>query len=321
MMRVVGTLVAAMVALLGCGMSSPEAADRPVSAAPVTTFLVKETELAGVVVQAKIPLEPAGPKPAVIALHAGTRPLLAAGFVAVTYKAKAASPRPQATPAAGAQAVGKWVLASPAADLLGKGYLHEIAAAADTVVPAVLDWMVTLPEVDPSRLGMAGSSTNGFVTLQATAVDPRLRVAVAIAACGDYQRFLQFSSMGMEGRPLALSPDYARWLEQQEVINHPDRLLHAAVVMINRSGDPLSPVSCADETARVLEEAYARAGQPQRFRYLRIEREGHGVGREEADAANAWLQQWLAPDAGVSGKPPPSAPAGSGARDPDPRAP
>jgi hypothetical protein len=150
--------------------------------------------------------------------------------------------------------------------------------------------------------------------------DPRLRVAVAIAACGDYRTFLQFSSMGMEGRPLSLAPDYARWLEQQELINHPDRLLHAAVLMINHSGDPLIPVACADQTARVLEEAYARADQPQRFRYIRMEREGHGAGREEGDAARAWLQQWLAPDAGASGAPP-SESTGSVARAPDPRAP
>ena len=51
--------------------------------------------------------------------------LLAAGFVAVTYSVnwnRGAAPAP--TPAA--QAVGKWVLASPSAGVLGEQYLREI---------------------------------------------------------------------------------------------------------------------------------------------------------------------------------------------------
>jgi hypothetical protein len=63
--------------------------------------------------------------------------------------------------------------------------------------------------------------------------------------------------------------------------------------MINRAADPLIPVSCADETARVLGEAFARAGAPQRFRYLRLEGEGHGQSPAELDATMAWLKQWL----------------------------
>lgn len=299
-MRMRGAAVAAVAALLGCGTATPTPTRDPGAAAPVTTYLAQETQLLDgrVDAQAQIPLQPRGPKPALIVMHGDTHAMVAAGFVAVTFKVKPEPAPPSPAPASPAPAaVGKWVLASPSAAVLGRQYLENIATTAETVVPAVLDWMTTLPDVDPTRLGMLGSSTNGFITLQATAADPRLRVAVAIAACGDYQRFLQFSSMGMEGRPLALAHDYARWLARQEVINHPDRLLHAAVLMVNRSGDPLIPVSCADETARVLSEAYARAGQPQRFRYLRLDLEGHGAGAEEVVPAREWLRQWLLPAA------------------------
>ena len=60
-----------------------------------------------------------------------------------------------------------------------------------------------------SRVAITGVSTNGFIALQAVAADQRLHAASVIAACGDYQRFLRYSSMGMAGRPLTLDPDYA----------------------------------------------------------------------------------------------------------------
>src|SRR5262249_20098378 len=104
---------------------------------------------------------------------------------------------------------------------------------------------------------------------------------------------LRFSSMGMEGKPLELDPSYERWIRSQEVIRHPERLVHAALYMMNRADDQLIPVSCADATARVLTRAYARAGHPTRFRYLRLPGGGHGFGAEESEAAIGWFQQRL----------------------------
>lgn len=295
-MSAVRSLTVLFVLVAGCAAQTGEP---PAPAAPSTTsYLVKETNLVNgaVGVRLDIPLQPAGRKPAVIALLGDTHPILAAGFVAVTYTVRWNLLRPgQPTPSPAEQPVGKWVLASPTADVLGERYLREIATTADTYVPAVIDWLVTQPEVDPDRIAMTGSSTNGFVALQAVAADRRLVAAVAIAACGDYFRFLQFSEMGMAGKPLHLAPAYADWVRGQEVINHPDRLTHAAVLMMNRASDPLIPISCADETARALSAAYAAAGAPQRFRFTRMEGEGHGMGPAEIDATTAWLREWLTP--------------------------
>lgn len=282
--------------MVGCGAG--RTADPPAAASSTTSYLVKEANLVNgaVSVRLDIPLEPPGRKPAVIALLGDTHPVVAAGFVAVTYTVRWGLLRMgQPTPSPAEQTVGKWVLASPSADVLGERYLRDIATTADTYVPAVLDWLVAQPEVDPERLAMVGSSTNGFVTLQAIAADPRLIAGVAIAACGDYHRFLQFSEMGMNGAPLQLSPEFAAWVRGQEVITHPERLTHAAVLMMNRASDRLIPIACADETARVLSEAYARAGVPQRFRFERMEGEGHGMAAPEIAATMAWLKQWLGP--------------------------
>ena len=256
-------------------------------------FLVRETALVNgtVNVQMNIPLTPAGPKPTLIALVGDMSPLQA-GFIVVTYTVRWDLIQGN-TPAAPAEAtVGKWVLASPSAAVLGERYLRQIAATANEYVPAIIDWLETMPEVDAARIGMVGGSTNGFVTLQAVAADRRIWAAVAIAACGDYLGFLQNSSMGMEGKPLALDPVYAQWVRSQQIIEHPDRLVHAALLMTNRIGDELIPIGCADETARVLTEAFARAGRPDHFRFVRIEGAGHGIGTEERQEVQAWFDKW-----------------------------
>lgn len=284
-----------IVAVSGCHAAvDPPAAPRGAIPAPATEYLVKEGRVVNglVAVRAEIPPGAHDRRPVVVTLLGTRRELVAAGFIAVTYEVNWSRLRGVPTPTA--NTVGSWVLASPSAEVLGQAYLRDVARNAEIVTP-VLDWVQTLPEADMARVGIAGASSHGFATLQAVAADQRLRAAVTVAACGDYHAFLRDSSMGVPGQPLALAPAYEEWLQAQEVVRHPDRLVHAAVLMINRAGDQVIPISCADETARALRDAYARAGASDRFEYLRLDDEGHGLGPTERRAAFDWLRRWLQP--------------------------
>ena len=79
------------------------------------------------------------------------------------------------------------------------------------------------------------------------------------------------------------------------MINHPRKVVHAALLMVNRAQDPLVPIACADETDRVLARAYAASGRRDRYRYVRVEdAEGHGLG-----AARERREPGLAPAVAV----------------------
>ena len=304
MTRMRSLAVLGLLAAWGCGPRATASRAADPDAAPATgavqerQLMVREAKLDGGAITARleIPPDPPGPKPAILANLNEADSMATDGVVIVTYKIdwfrlKGAPPLP---PPAEQNTVGTWVLASPSAARLGEHYLRQIAATATIVVPKVIDYLETVPEVDMSRLAITGASTNGFVALQAIAADQRLRVATVVAACGDYQRFLRDSSMGMDGRPLALDPAYAKWIASQEVVNHPQRVVHAALLMANRVKDPLIPIGCADETDRVLRRAYAAAGRSDRYRYVRIEgTEGHGFGPQEAELHLAWMRTWL----------------------------
>ena len=286
--------------LVGCAprVPAPQPAPPPAQPPAERQYSVSEAMLenGAIVVHVEIPPKPSGRKPAVLANLNESSALLDEGVIAVTYtidwtKLPGAPPPPTPADKVGA---GKWALTAPTPQLVGEQFLRTIVATATLVVPKVIDFLLTLPEVDPARLAITGASTNGFIALQAISTEPRLSVAVAIAACGDFFRFLRYSSMGMEGRPLDLDPDYASWLRAQQPIAHPQRLVHAALLMVNRTQDPIIPIACADETERVLAPVYARSGVSRRFRYVRVtDAAGHGLAPREDAENRAWLRQWL----------------------------
>jgi len=280
------------------GRVKPSAQPAAVVPGSERQFAVREVQLEGgaIVVHLDIPPVPPGPKPAVLAnLNEGPT-MLGEGAVIVKYTIdwSRLKDAPPPAPTEEDAKIGKWVLASSSPGLIGQHYLQQIAATATRVIPRVIDYLETVPDVDASRLAITGASTNGFIALQATAADKRIGVATVIAACGDYHRFLRYSTMGTEGRPLALDPAYERWVRSQEVINHPREVLHAALLMVNRVKDPLVPIACADETDRVLARAFAASGRRDRYRFVRIEdAEGHGLGPRENEENLAWLRRWL----------------------------
>ena len=258
--------------------------------APVETeFRVRDANLRnGITVRLDIPISAAAPMPAVIAMLGDSAQLRAAGMIAVSF----ADWRPAPSPPASALPAGKLFLASPSADVLGRHYLETIAVTGTDTIPRVVDYLMHVPEIDARRLGITGASTNGFSVLQAAAVEPRLSVVVAAYTCGDYFRFLQDSTMGMEGAPLALDPAYAAWIHEQQPIDHADRLVHAAILLIAGAQDTIIPFSCAESTAKVLEQAYDAAGAPERFRFVRVDK-GHGFDANDQREVMAWLVRWM----------------------------
>ncbi|TMB42853.1 MAG: hypothetical protein E6J55_14665 [Deltaproteobacteria bacterium] len=245
-------------------------------------------------VRVEVPPAPAGPKPVVVSPLGERDALRSAGAVVITYEAnwqllepfKAGQPPPKNT-------VGVWLLASPTPKTIGKGFFNLIDYYANTAIPKVLDYVTTLPEVDPTRIGIAGSSTYGFIALQAVAADRRLAAAAAVLACGDYRTFLHYSNLAMNGQPLDLDEGYARWIDAQDPALHPERLVHAAVLMINGTADQAIPIRCVRNTGRVLRRAYARAGVPERFRLRILNGVAHVQNEETRHEVLAWWDRWL----------------------------
>ena len=287
--------LALLVALAACVHPGPDPAPPRAGPPAHTRTILRQGGFLEITIEA--PDAPAGPKPAVVSYVEQLRaPLLEHGMVVVTYVLhweylRGLAPPPPAQPP-GAKPVGKWLLASPSPQVIGQGYLKLIDANARNTVREVLDAVATDPDVDPARFGIVGFSTNGFTALQAASWNPRLRAVVALAACGDYHRFLHQSSLAMNGAPLDLDPDYDRWLREVEPVRHPLRLVDAAVLMVNGRRDLPIPLSCAKSTARALRRAHALVGDPARFRFVVVD-EGHLMDARAQRETIGWLDRWL----------------------------
>jgi dienelactone hydrolase len=271
-----------------------------------------------VVATAIIPREPAGPKPALIEaggrdpamiVEAGAH-LLRRGIVVVHFqnqwpRLQPPDKRPAPAPPPAEEkpkqtTVGSWLLAAPRPGIVGRSYFRFVAVSARTSVPAVVDHLQTVPDVDPARIAVAGRSTGGFIALEALVNEPRLAAGIVQVACGDYHDFLEKSSLALAGDPrwlvdgrLVLDAAYEAELRTREPVRFAERFPPRPVLMLNGGQDPAIPASCARHTAAALGREYERGGVPERFRFVLYEGAGHDLGSAAKEEELDWFERWL----------------------------
>jgi hypothetical protein len=304
-------VAAAAVATAGCA-ATPGSAPSP---APVaSTRQTHELNQGTLHVELRIPEAPPGRKPLLISPFGDPEPLLARGIIVASYEVDwkrvsellsagrggAPAPPPAEPPADPGERVGVWLLSSPRPGVVGRSYFQLIRANAEKNVPAVIDLLATLPEVDPERIAIAGSSTQGFVALQALRSEPRLAGAVVRVACGDYLAFLRASTLALANDPrwlpggeLPLDADYRAELLEHQPIAAPDRFPPRPLLLMAGRDDPVMPVACVEHTEQALAPAYARAGVPERFHAEVLPGAGHDLGARSDALALEWIDRWL----------------------------
>jgi len=298
--------------------------DADVEHVPSTT---RELQASGgfLKVTLKIPAAPAGAKALVINPNADEEALLAAGIVVARYRtdwevlAKAVGKKPE--PKAHKNVVGKWMLSSPRVGIVGRRYVGFIDANAMGPVGRVIDLVSAETDIDPLRIGISGSSTYGFIVLEALLHEPRLTAAVVRSACGDYRAFLRWSSLAVDDDPrflvdgkLVLDVDYDAELVAREPLTHAERYPPTALLLLNGDSDEAIPMQCVEPTILAFRRAYRAKGADQRFRAIVYAGAGHDLGEPAARDELAFWRHWFAGgQADRSARAPEPAVAGGGA--------
>ncbi len=133
------------------------------------------------------------------------------------------------------------------------GYLYHYAVAAMRAIT----YLRTLPEVDGELIGIIGGSMGGIMTMLVNGVDPRVKVAISLIACGGWEDDMRDNNSWLNVLlldPLGIGTDDIRF---RRFIDYFDPINYAAdqkgrLLIIVGAQDGFFPITGISKTARKL---------------------------------------------------------------------
>lgn len=149
-----------------------------------------------------------------------------------------------------------------------------------------IDYLISRPDVDASRLGCVGLSGGGFRTAMAIAADPRIKAA---CVTGWMTAFAHQLKHHLRHTWMIYTPGLYRSLDLPDAA-----ALHApgALLVQQCRRDNLYPMSGMQAAVDKLTQIYAKSGIPDRFRGTFYD-EPHCFKPHMQDEAFDWLEKWL----------------------------
>ena len=151
-----------------------------------------------------------------------------------------------------------------------------------------LDWLVTRPDVDQARIGTLGISMGSTMAWWLAALDTRVKATVDICCLTDFQALLAHKNLSAHGVYYYV-PRLLKHFTTAQI-----NALIAPRAHLGLAGlqDKLTPVDGLDRIDRELQQVYAAAGHPERWRLLRYD-VGHMETPEGRQEIVAFLRRFL----------------------------
>ena len=149
-----------------------------------------------------------------------------------------------------------------------------------------LDYLVSRPEVDATRIGCTGNSGGGTHTAYLSALDDRIKVAAPSCFLTSWRRLLE--TIGPQDAEQCLPPSLENGLD------HPD-FVHAFApkpyLMLSAVRDFFS-ITGARETYAEAKRIYGVLGAAEQLSMVEAD-DGHGYTKPRRLAAYRWFSRWL----------------------------
>jgi dienelactone hydrolase len=145
-----------------------------------------------------------------------------------------------------------------------------------------IDFLQSLPQVNPGRIGCVGFSWGGTHTMYTAALDERIGVAVISGAFGSFKDTL----LDAPECPCQYVPNLLRWAELADIVS----LLAPRPLLIEQGADdPLATLEVVQREYGKVRSLYGLLGQEDRVT-LQVTPGNH---RFDGGAAYPWLARWL----------------------------
>lgn len=151
-----------------------------------------------------------------------------------------------------------------------------------------LDFLMSRPDVDPTRVATLGMSMGSNMAWWVAALDPRVAVTVDLCCLTDYQALLETGGVSGHG----IYYYVPRLLQHFTTAQINELIVPRPHLAIAGTRDPLTPVIGLDRIEAALDDAYAAAGHPERWRLERYP-VGHEETAEGRRAALEFLREHL----------------------------
>jgi len=150
-----------------------------------------------------------------------------------------------------------------------------------------IDYLLTLPNVDPSRIGVTGNSGGGLNTLFTAALDERVRAAVVVGYTFEFNNWLKYAGTHCTCTQL---PGLFRSMEWFEIAG---LIAPRALMMLQGENDGLFPISGARRAGHNTETLYALLGQRERVRFDEVPGQPHAYSQPYRERMYGWMARHL----------------------------
>ena len=152
-----------------------------------------------------------------------------------------------------------------------------------------IDYLVSLPEVDATRIGVTGSSGGGTLTTYISALDRRVKVAAPVTFISSIPKKIETRVKDADADPEQDVPGLlAQGIDHTELLG----MVAPRPVLIGAATRDFFPIEGTRQTFREAQELYKKLGVPDRVKMMEFD-QPHMYSQPLREGVEAWFDRWL----------------------------
>jgi dienelactone hydrolase len=161
-------------------------------------------------------------------------------------------------------------------------------------VSQVIDYLLTREDIDPSRIGVAGRSGGGIISLMSACNDDRVQTVVAWKAGADFVELSHLRGESVQfNQAMNNDSGFRQELQQTDPIYHYQKIPPKALALIGNLNDPLMPRQGAQKLYDKLRPLYETVPDRLMIKLFETPIPTHDLQPEAFALGCAWFEKHL----------------------------